>query len=233
MKKHLFYSLLFVFLATAIVTLLGVTGMILVKEPYLGWLVTAFLIEGAGVTYTIVKGTNFFSEDVAPKPALSAATATVEKMPLLPPANEPKAVPEIQVDSSRKKYSLRPLTDFESSMKLKHLPNGIHASVQGMTLREEAQAYNEVTSAESLHLEVHKLPDGELVYFPWMSNETRMRFERFLSDSSQADIEIMAFSKPWEKAEVCVGIPASLIHALDQTTFKYGYRFSMGLRKEA
>jgi hypothetical protein len=63
MKKHLFYSLLFVFLATAIVTLFGVIGVIQVKEPYLGWLVGAFLVEGAGVTYTLIKGTDFFSDE--------------------------------------------------------------------------------------------------------------------------------------------------------------------------
>ena len=63
MKKHLFYSLLFVFLATAIVTILGVIGAIQVKEPYLGWLVVTFLVEGAGVTYTLVKGTDFYSDE--------------------------------------------------------------------------------------------------------------------------------------------------------------------------
>lgn len=63
MKKHLFYTFLVIFIATAIVTLLGITGIIDIKEGYLTPLVAAFLIELGGAVIAIFKGTNFFEKE--------------------------------------------------------------------------------------------------------------------------------------------------------------------------
>jgi len=63
MKKHLFYTFLVIFVATAIVTLLGVTGVVRVPSGYLTALITAFLVESAGAVVAIFRGADFFSED--------------------------------------------------------------------------------------------------------------------------------------------------------------------------
>jgi hypothetical protein len=62
MKKHLFYTFLVIFGATAVVALLGVTGVIGIQEGYLTPLVAAFLIELGGAVIAIFKGANFFEE---------------------------------------------------------------------------------------------------------------------------------------------------------------------------
>ena len=49
-------------MATAVVTLLGVTNIIVVREGYLTALVTAFLIELAGAVIAIFKSANFFGD---------------------------------------------------------------------------------------------------------------------------------------------------------------------------
>jgi hypothetical protein len=60
LKIHLFYLFLAIFAATSIVTLLGVTNVIEIREGYLTALVSAFLIEVAGAVIAIFKSANFF-----------------------------------------------------------------------------------------------------------------------------------------------------------------------------
>jgi len=62
-KTHLFYTFLVIFAATAVITLLGVTNVIAVRDGYLTGLVTAFLIELAGAVIAIFKSANFFSPE--------------------------------------------------------------------------------------------------------------------------------------------------------------------------
>ena len=63
MKTHLFYTFLVIFAATAVVTLLGVTGVIAIQDGYLTALVGAFLIELAGAVIAIFKGADFFASE--------------------------------------------------------------------------------------------------------------------------------------------------------------------------
>lgn len=63
MKTHLFYTFLVIFAATAVITLLGVTNVITIREGYLTGLVTAFLIELAGAVIAIFKSANFFAAE--------------------------------------------------------------------------------------------------------------------------------------------------------------------------
>ena len=63
MKAHLFYTFLVIFAATAVVTLLGVTGVIAIQDRYLATLMGAFLIELTGAVIAIFKGANFFVSD--------------------------------------------------------------------------------------------------------------------------------------------------------------------------
>ena len=58
MKAHLFYTFLAIFVATSVVTLLGVTNVIAVREGHLTALITAFLVELAGAVIAIFKGRN-------------------------------------------------------------------------------------------------------------------------------------------------------------------------------
>ena len=63
MKTHLFYTFLAIFAATAIVTLLGVTNVIVIREGYLTALVSAFLIELAGAVIAIFRSAKFFAPE--------------------------------------------------------------------------------------------------------------------------------------------------------------------------
>jgi hypothetical protein len=62
-KTHLFYTFLVIFAATAVITLLGVTNVIVIREGHLTALITAFLIELAGAVIAIFKSANFFSPE--------------------------------------------------------------------------------------------------------------------------------------------------------------------------
>jgi len=63
LKTHLFYTFLVIFAAPALVTLLGVTSVIVIKDGYLTALVSAFLLELAGAVIAIFKSADFFSSD--------------------------------------------------------------------------------------------------------------------------------------------------------------------------
>lgn len=63
MKKHLFYTFLAIFSATALVTLLGVTNVFNISDNYLKYLVTAFLVELAGALVAVFWKTEFFKDE--------------------------------------------------------------------------------------------------------------------------------------------------------------------------
>ncbi|GEM_PF-6486536 len=63
MKKHLFYTFLAIFAATAIVTMLGITGVLHIPGGYLTALVTGFLVESAGAVVAIFRRADFFTDD--------------------------------------------------------------------------------------------------------------------------------------------------------------------------
>ena len=63
MKRHLFYTFLVIFVATATVTLLGITGVITISSGYLTALVTAFLVELAAAVIALFTRTDFYADD--------------------------------------------------------------------------------------------------------------------------------------------------------------------------
>jgi hypothetical protein len=62
MKRHLFYTFLGIFAATAIITLLGIMGVLQIREGYLTSLVATLLIESAGAVIALFRGAEFFTE---------------------------------------------------------------------------------------------------------------------------------------------------------------------------
>jgi hypothetical protein len=79
-KTHLFYTFLVIFAATAIVTLLGVTNVIVIREGYLTALVSAFLIELAGAVIAIFKSANFFAPEESGIAAEEDIRASIRKL---------------------------------------------------------------------------------------------------------------------------------------------------------
>src|SRR5205085_9045536 len=63
MKKHLFYTVLAVFIVTSLVTLMGVTGCIVIPEKYLDKLIWAFLVQLAAAVFSLFRKADFFSEE--------------------------------------------------------------------------------------------------------------------------------------------------------------------------
>lgn len=64
MKKALFYTFLAVFAVTALITVMGIAGIMDIKEEYLSKLFYALIIESLAPIITLFKNTDFFSEKV-------------------------------------------------------------------------------------------------------------------------------------------------------------------------
>jgi len=63
MKRHFFYAFLGAFVATTVVTLLGVAGIIPIAEAYLKPLVLAVLVESVGAVIALFNRTKFFGDE--------------------------------------------------------------------------------------------------------------------------------------------------------------------------
>jgi hypothetical protein len=63
MKKHLFYTFLWTFGATALVTLLGIAGVLQIPSGILISLVGAFLLELAGAVIYVFRKADFFDDN--------------------------------------------------------------------------------------------------------------------------------------------------------------------------
>lgn len=63
MKRILFFTILLVWVATTVVTLLGITNVLTISESYLKLLVPAFLVGVGGAILTIFKSGDFFSDE--------------------------------------------------------------------------------------------------------------------------------------------------------------------------
>jgi hypothetical protein len=61
-QEVLFYSFIAIFILTAIVTLLGVVGVVTIGGTQLNMLLSAFLIELAGAVVALYRRTNFFDQ---------------------------------------------------------------------------------------------------------------------------------------------------------------------------
>lgn len=62
MKKALFYTFLFVFASTAVVTLLGIIGIFQIKEVYLSKLFYALIVESIAPVIVLFRKTDFFAD---------------------------------------------------------------------------------------------------------------------------------------------------------------------------
>ncbi len=60
MKRHLFYLFLVVFACTALLTLLGIAGVILINDFYLKGLYSVLLVELIGAVVGLFRATSFF-----------------------------------------------------------------------------------------------------------------------------------------------------------------------------
>src|SRR5260370_16258833 len=74
----LFYTFLVIFAATALVTLLGVIGVIPIDRANLNWLLGAFLIELAGAVITLFRGAPFFVNRSDITASLASSIAVID-----------------------------------------------------------------------------------------------------------------------------------------------------------
>jgi len=63
MKKHLFYSVLFIFVVTSVVTLAGIAGFLTIPDKNMEKLEWAFLGQLAAAVITLFRKTDFFGEE--------------------------------------------------------------------------------------------------------------------------------------------------------------------------
>lgn len=76
----LFYTFLVIFAATAVVTLLGVTGVFSIDSTQMNVLLGAFLVELAGAVIAIFKGAPFFGEKRDMVQTVSDAVEVIDEM---------------------------------------------------------------------------------------------------------------------------------------------------------
>ncbi len=62
MKKHLFYTFLVIFALTALITLLGISGALDIKDQHLNKLLYALILEVIGCVIVLFKKANFFDD---------------------------------------------------------------------------------------------------------------------------------------------------------------------------
>lgn len=79
-KDVLFWTLMAIFIATAIVALGGMVGVVPVKEGCMGWLMTGFLGESVGAVVALVKKTNFFDDHEKKEVAQQAKVNTPDQV---------------------------------------------------------------------------------------------------------------------------------------------------------
>lgn len=63
-KNVLFCTVLSIFFGTAVVTLLGLSQIIAVKDNHLNWLLTTLIAQVVVAVISLFKGTNFFEEEM-------------------------------------------------------------------------------------------------------------------------------------------------------------------------
>jgi hypothetical protein len=69
MRRALFYTFLAIFVLTALVTLLGIMGVVRIEDFYLKGLFGALLLELVGAIIGLFRGTDFFAQDDNPRRA--------------------------------------------------------------------------------------------------------------------------------------------------------------------
>jgi len=80
MKKHLFYTFLFLFIATAVITLGGITRLIPIDEFYLKGLFVSLILELCGAVIFMYRKANFFDD---------------------PPKSDPRPIPQNGIENEK------------------------------------------------------------------------------------------------------------------------------------
>lgn len=121
MKKHLFYSILSIFVLTTVVTILGITKVISIEDKYLEKLTWAFLLQLAAALISIFRKTDFFSEEEK-KVYQAAQSAQAEVVfPQIIYDHPPKTEPQ-KITEAVELISLTSTEYFETYNKLKDRP---------------------------------------------------------------------------------------------------------------
>lgn len=71
-KSILFYTVLAIFLGSAVVTLLGISQVIDIKDEYQKWLLTTLIGQVVVAVISLFKGADFFEEPVPSSPELNS-----------------------------------------------------------------------------------------------------------------------------------------------------------------
>ena len=127
MKKHLFYTFLAIFAATAVITLMGITGVIVIHEKYLTPLFGALLIELVGTVIALYRGANFWESDLGE--TVSPAPATQIPSPTSPSPLEKKPSVSVALASVQENSDLGyDLLDYQK--KLDKLEDRFHERIE-------------------------------------------------------------------------------------------------------
>ncbi|PYI93082.1 MAG: hypothetical protein DME97_07180 [Verrucomicrobia bacterium] len=102
MKKHLFYTVLVIFIVTSAITLAGTVRLLPIEEKYLDKLIWAFLLQLAAAIFSVFRKANFFTEEEKARlesveVAIAQTRPAAQRTLLDPPPGMPKPVKTIDV----------------------------------------------------------------------------------------------------------------------------------------
>jgi hypothetical protein len=103
MKKHLFYTFLGVFIATAVLTLMGIAGAITIPKEYLTPLFAALILALTGSVVGLFKATDFFAT-----PRTTPAYSKSKDIP----KPEPNPTPSPDLSNKRKLEDIEAFAKF-------------------------------------------------------------------------------------------------------------------------
>jgi hypothetical protein len=114
---------------------------------------------------------------------------------------------------------LRLLAEVEDDVPLKRMPAGvrgyIYALSDGSKVSREKKEWT---------LEVNRRLDGSCWAIGYVSSETKAKFDRWQSDQSISDLQILMFTTTWEEAPEKISIPLAFLVSEEVFEFRNLFR---------
>ena len=140
------------------------------------------------------------------RPELTAAqgssTSTIAQVP-------------IPVANFNASAQLRLLAEVDDDVPLKRMPIGVRGYVY--SLSDTSKVSRERADWK---LEVNRRDDGSLWVIGYVSSETKSKFDRWKSDLSIQDLQVLMFTTSWEEAKETISIPVAFVSGTETFDFR-------------
>ena len=110
---------------------------------------------------------------------------------------------------------LRLLAEVDDDVPLKRMPIGVRGYVY--SLSDTSKVSRERADWK---LEVNRRDDGSLWAIGYVSSETKSKFDRWKSDLSIQDLQVLMFTTSWEEAKETISIPVAFVSGTETFDFR-------------